>query len=489
MPDLTVSADVHSMLGAANNAAIRTAIGLGSGDIPTHKGIRIDGGSIGGHQWIRFDTGSTLDADFGVACGQFPNAGNTGSWPGETRYDVAWISGYNIGPTGSKLVPGDHVFSENIESRYKTDAGTVQLEHYYAYSSADDLTSYRPFSMTINLVSHACEVATRAGLSVWGWIDGTNDWLKANSTSSAGVLLFYNSSTINYLGSSIDFIQHAGNSILGVSGTTCRVAAGYADVQFSAFVNPTGATVTLRVGETANSRGLRWNHTTARWEYQASASVWMPFNALTDALTYTKVTGTLGNTVGDYVHLGSVSQVGTYTNLTQLDLVAQGGNGVAGRYLIPRVYADVVNALWYEVQPLAGGNSEGFAVEVRPKFTGDTMAVRVRRKTAGSGSVAFVAVVGLSAQSTESWTTAVSTGAAATVAGYYRNSMAQPLALGAQTVGTSQATIAHGLGYAPTQVLITMTGAGNIYRSATSDATNIYLTADAAARTAEIFVK
>lgn len=62
-------------------------------------------------------------------------------------------------------------------------------------------------------------------------------------------------------------------------------------------------------------------------------------------------------------------------------------------------------------------------------------------------------------------------------------------ALGAQTVGASQATIAHGLGYTPTEIQITMTSAGTMWRSAASDGTNIYLTADAAGRTAEVFVR
>ena len=61
--------------------------------------------------------------------------------------------------------------------------------------------------------------------------------------------------------------------------------------------------------------------------------------------------------------------------------------------------------------------------------------------------------------------------------------------LGAVTVGTTQVAIPHGLGYAPSSVTITMTSPGTIYKSATSDATNIYLTADAAGRTAEIYVR
>jgi hypothetical protein len=56
------------------------------------------------------------------------------------------------------------------------------------------------------------------------------------------------------------------------------------------------------------------------------------------------------------------------------------------------------------------------------------------------------------------------------------------------TVGTAQATVAHGLGYTPASVQITMTSAGNIRKSAASDGTNIYLTADSAGRTAEVWV-
>jgi hypothetical protein len=61
--------------------------------------------------------------------------------------------------------------------------------------------------------------------------------------------------------------------------------------------------------------------------------------------------------------------------------------------------------------------------------------------------------------------------------------------LGAQTVGGTQATITHGLAYTPTEIQITMTSAGTIWKSAASDGTNIYLTADTTGRTAEVFVR
>jgi hypothetical protein len=61
--------------------------------------------------------------------------------------------------------------------------------------------------------------------------------------------------------------------------------------------------------------------------------------------------------------------------------------------------------------------------------------------------------------------------------------------LGAQTVNGTQATIAHDLAYTPTQITIQMTSAGTIWKSAASDGTNIYLTADDAGRTAEVFVR
>lgn len=61
--------------------------------------------------------------------------------------------------------------------------------------------------------------------------------------------------------------------------------------------------------------------------------------------------------------------------------------------------------------------------------------------------------------------------------------------LGAQTVNIAQVTIAHGLGYAPTQVLITPTSNNTIWKSAASDATNVYLKADADGATAEVYVR
>jgi len=62
------------------------------------------------------------------------------------------------------------------------------------------------------------------------------------------------------------------------------------------------------------------------------------------------------------------------------------------------------------------------------------------------------------------------------------------LALGAKTVGASQSTIAHGLPWTPREVRVVMTSTGSIWRSAASDATNIYLTADDANRTCEVWV-
>jgi parallel beta-helix repeat protein len=60
--------------------------------------------------------------------------------------------------------------------------------------------------------------------------------------------------------------------------------------------------------------------------------------------------------------------------------------------------------------------------------------------------------------------------------------------LAGQTVGTSQTAIPHGLPYVPNSIQVTMTSDGNIWRSAPSDATNIYLTADATNRTADVLV-
>lgn len=55
------------------------------------------------------------------------------------------------------------------------------------------------------------------------------------------------------------------------------------------------------------------------------------------------------------------------------------------------------------------------------------------------------------------------------------------------TAGT-QDSFAHGLGYAPTTVLITPKGNGTVYESATADATNIYLSASAASIAFDAYV-
>jgi hypothetical protein len=62
-------------------------------------------------------------------------------------------------------------------------------------------------------------------------------------------------------------------------------------------------------------------------------------------------------------------------------------------------------------------------------------------------------------------------------------------ALGAKTVNIAQVTVAHGLGYTPTMISVLMNSAGTVWRSAASDATNIYLKADADGRTCEVFVR
>lgn len=63
-----------------------------------------------------------------------------------------------------------------------------------------------------------------------------------------------------------------------------------------------------------------------------------------------------------------------------------------------------------------------------------------------------------------------------------------PRLLASTTVGTTQVAVPHGLGYVPSIFQITMTSGGTIWRSAPSDATNVYLTADSSGRTADICV-
>jgi hypothetical protein len=60
--------------------------------------------------------------------------------------------------------------------------------------------------------------------------------------------------------------------------------------------------------------------------------------------------------------------------------------------------------------------------------------------------------------------------------------------LGAQTVGATEATIAHGLPWTPREIRVVMTSTGMIWKSKASTTTNIYLTADDAGRTCEVTV-
>lgn len=57
-----------------------------------------------------------------------------------------------------------------------------------------------------------------------------------------------------------------------------------------------------------------------------------------------------------------------------------------------------------------------------------------------------------------------------------------------KTIAATQTTVAHGLSYTPKLYAIIMTSAGTVWRSAASDGTNIYLTADSAGRTCDIVV-
>jgi len=56
------------------------------------------------------------------------------------------------------------------------------------------------------------------------------------------------------------------------------------------------------------------------------------------------------------------------------------------------------------------------------------------------------------------------------------------------SVGPNQTAVRHGLPYVPVTVSICMTSPGTVWRSAPSDATNVYVTADAPKRTADIAV-
>lgn len=444
-------------------------------------------------QLFRFKTNDVAaGSDFGVGAVQAAHAGNAGTWPSEPRQDNIYYWGYNYGLSGAKLNSAEHQFGEHIESYYKTNSGIVQLEQYYSYTSPDNSVNYRPFGITINLTDNTAELGLRGERIILGDKGGANDWFTLTSTATAGLLTLTGASKIEYTGSATDFITKNGSPVLGLSGTTGRLFAGYSSVDLFSTTGAQGGVMTMHFGSTDANRGsLRWNG--SRWEFQSINAAtgngdFLPFDRTTDMLVYQRLSSSLTNTAGDVVQLGTVTPYNNRTILTTVDILMNGGGGASQRYVIPRVYDDGGGTTWYEVQPIVSSTTEGIALDCRPAANG-VFTIRLRRKTAGSGTAAFSALVGLESINTESFVVSVASSSGGTVGGFWKPSVTAPIALGSQTVGTSQVTIAHGLGYAPGIVNVTMTSAGNVYLSAASDATNIYLTADASSRTCLVSVK
>lgn len=242
----------------------------------------------GALQAVRLKTNEAGSGDFSLS--YFATAGNSG----ETRRDNQIVMGYN--PGGPGFVSGEHSFVESIESRYNTDADILQLEHYFQYNSGTEsaisLPGIRPFSITIGLVSG--EVATdNMADTVRFWDknftgDGAGSpYFKMDMSTTAGEFTLKGNSSISYDGTAAVILNNNGQNILyaveDLGGGDKRLkfwdgtggSHSYLNIFAADSVEAGGKNLTLEFGTvSSDARGIRWNGTTFRWQFQLADESW-----------------------------------------------------------------------------------------------------------------------------------------------------------------------------------------------------------------------
>lgn len=347
--ETVVSANVATMLGSADNSAIRSNIGLAIGtnvqafdsDLTTWAGIT-PGSGVGtflatpssanlasavtgetGSGALVFDTSPTLTTpNIGAATGT--SIGLTGTITttptggtgvlnhfetsesgvpdfalalerhagenGATQNNNVLRLGYNLASGGGRQDSNDHSFHWVVESDYTTGASIRQLEHYYEYISPNGLFSSRPFSQTINIATNACETAIRPNTFTLGFPDTTYDWLHCDSFAASGQMRLNLNSNISFEAgnTATSFIVRAGAGLLGFTDAaqdSVDIARDFDLVTFFKAQSADDSTLTLRVGNSANRGSLRWNSSTDRWEFQANDASWSGIQPLDADLT------------------------------------------------------------------------------------------------------------------------------------------------------------------------------------------------------------
>ena len=226
MPDYTVSGDVDSMLRSANDAAIRSAIGVGTTDAPTFLAQTLTGQSLTGTQatslvdlnatWNTTGTPTALKLNV-VETGAGSNAASKlmdlqvggGSLFSVTKGGFATFTGtnYAIGRSGTHMIFGSSVsFLAALDSAFGTDYGGFKV-------ASDGFFGWAGVASAINL----------ATVKLYKDADGILAQRNGDNAQSFRVYDSYNTAGANFCRANLSFNSNRFElsiSSLGTGSTT-----------------------------------------------------------------------------------------------------------------------------------------------------------------------------------------------------------------------------------------------------------------------------
>jgi hypothetical protein len=290
-------------------------IGVGAGDIKASVDF---GGTneLGFTEIMRVRTNEAGTADFGWTLAKY--AGSNG----ETRQDNVFCWGYNVGPSGNKLVASEHLYGHCIENRYKTADGATLLEEYNIFIPGDDCVgagcvAQRTASITPDLRS-GLVINRFEGLEVT-----RNNETKIGLNSNLN--FFDPAGTVNFHGTrtSNDLILAGGSTILSFKFNSANkleifsTGIGDAEICFFCANGPSNNTLTFG-GNTGvlnpDAPGFRKN-VAGKMQFSNGNGLWEDFTGSADIAvdsTANKIVkrGASGEVNTSSVKVGGVKVVG-----------------------------------------------------------------------------------------------------------------------------------------------------------------------------------